>query len=328
MSATATSPAAGRLPAWATDQAFVIVSRLAALIILVVVLSLISPHFLSLNNLTNVFRQAAVQFVMAAGLTLVVLAGGIDLSVGAVLGLAACLAASLINGGDVAVGVLVALSVGLGCGLANGALVTLVRIPSFMATYGMLWIAQGLAVIFMKGDTVYGLPAGFRIISTGFFLGIPLPVWIGLALMLLLHGLLHTTVLGRSIYAIGGNPAAARLSGMPVRLRLIAIYGLSGLLSGFAALIVIARINSADSSLGEELLLPAIAAVCLGGTSLFGGVGGIVGTAVGSLILAIILNGMNLLGVETYWQAAVTGAIILLSVLADQIGGARLNRQS
>ncbi len=328
MSATAASPAAMRLPPWMTDRAFVIVSRLAALIILVVVLSLISPHFLSLNNLTNVFRQAAVQFVMAAGLTLVVLAGGIDLSVGAVLGLAACLAASLINGGDVALGVLVALAVGLGCGLVNGALVTLVRIPSFMATYGMLWIAQGLAVMFMKGDTVYGLPAGFRTITTGFFLGVPVAVWIGLALMLLLHGLLHTTVLGRSIYAIGGNPAAARLSGMPVRLRLITVYGLSGLLSGFAALIVIARINSADSSLGEELLLPAIAAVCLGGTSLFGGVGGIVGTAVGSLILAVILNGMNLLGVQTYWQAAVTGAIILLSVLADQIGGARLNRQS
>ena len=328
MSATATSPAAMRLPPWMTDRAFVIISRLAALIILVVVLSLISPHFLSLNNLTNVFRQAAVQFVMAAGLTLVVLAGGIDLSVGAVLGLSACLAASLINGGDVALGVFVALSVGLGCGLVNGALVTLVRIPSFMATYGMLWIAQGLAVMYMKGDTVYGLTPGFRSISTGFFLGIPLPVWIGLALMLLLHGLLHTTVLGRSIYAIGGNPAAARLSGMPVRFRLIAVYGLSGLLSGFAALIVIARINSADSSLGEELLLPAIAAVCLGGTSLFGGVGGIVGTAVGSLILAIILNGLNLLGVQTYWQAAVTGGIILLSVLADQIGGARLNRQS
>jgi ribose transport system permease protein len=328
MSATATSPTAMRLPPWMTDRAFVIISRLAALIILVVVLSLISPHFLSLNNLTNVFRQAAVQFVMAAGLTLVVLAGGIDLSVGAVLGLSACLAASLINGGDVALGVFVALSVGLGCGLVNGALVTLVRIPSFMATYGMLWIAQGLAVMYMKGDTVYGLTPGFRSISTGFFLGIPLPVWIGLALMLLLHGLLHTTVLGRSIYAIGGNPAAARLSGMPVRFRLIAVYGLSGLLSGFAALIVIARINSADSSLGEELLLPAIAAVCLGGTSLFGGVGGIVGTAVGSLILAIILNGLNLLGVQTYWQAAVTGGIILLSVLADQIGGARLNRQS
>jgi len=329
MSATAaTPPAATRLPAWMTDHAFVVISRLLALIILVVVLSLLSPHFLSWNNLINLLRQASVQFVMAAGLTLVVLAGGIDLSVGAVLGLAACLAASLINGGDVALGVLVALSVGLGCGLVNGALVTLVRIPSFMATYGMLWIAQGLAVIFMKGDTVYGLTPGFRTIATGFFLGIPIPIWIGLALLLVLHGLLHTTVLGRSIYAIGGNPAAARLSGMPVRLRLIAVYGLSGLLSGFAALVVIARINSADSSLGDELLLPAIAAVCLGGTSLFGGVGGIVGTAVGSLILAIILNGMNLLGVQTYWQNAMTGGIILLSVLADQIGGARLNRQS
>lgn len=328
MTATTNPPAGLQLPVWMTERAFVVVSRLLALIALVVVLSLLSPHFLSWNNLMIVFRQASVQFIMAAGLTLVVLAGGIDLSVGAVLGLAACLAAHLINGGDVALGVLVALSVGLGCGLVNGALVTFVRIPSFMATYGMLWIAQGLAVIYMKGDTIYGLTPGFRTIATGFFLGIPVPIWIGLGLMLLLHGVLHTTVLGRSIYAIGGNPVAARLSGMPVRLRLMAVYGLSGLLAGFAALIVIARINSADSSVGDELLLPAIAAVCLGGTSLFGGVGGIVGTAVGSLILAIILNGMNLLGVQTYWQNAVTGGIILLSVLADQIGGARLNRQS
>lgn len=327
MSATTTTPVTV-MPVWLTDRAFVVVSRLVALMIIVVALSLLSPYFLTWSNLLNVFRQASVQFLMAAGLTLVVLAGGIDLSVGAVLGLAACVSASLINGGHIPEGVLVALGVGLACGLLNGALVALVRIPSFIATYGMLWIAQGLAVVFMKGDTIYGLPGGFRMIATGFFLGIPIPVWIGLSSMLLLHGLLHTTVLGRSIYAIGGNPVAARLSGMPVRFRLIAVYGLSGLLSGFAALIVIARINSADSSLGEDLLLPAIAAVCLGGTSLFGGVGGIVGTAVGSLILALILNGMNLLGVQTFWQSAVMGGIILLSVLADQLGGAKLNRQS
>ena len=126
---------------------------------------------------------------------------------------------------------------------------------------------------------------------------------------------------------MGGNPTAARLSGMPVTRRLIMVYGLSGLLSGFAALVIIARINAADSSLGEDLLLPAIAAVCLGGTSLFGGVGGVGGTAVGSVILALIVNGMNLLGVQTFWQNAVTGGIILVSVLADQLGGARLVRQ-
>jgi len=198
------------------------------------------------------------------------------------------------------------------------------RIPSFIATYGMLWIAHGLGYVFMKGEVIYGLPEAFRFIGAGFVGGIPVPVLIAIALLVVLHVMLHGTVFGRAIYAIGGNPSAARLSGMPVKRRLVAVYALSGLLSGFAALVVIARINAADSSLGEDLLLPAIATVCLGGTSLFGGVGGIVGTAIGALILALVVNGMNLLGVQTFWQSGMMGAIILASVLADQLGGARL----
>jgi ribose transport system permease protein len=191
----------------------------------------------------------------------------------------------------------------------------------------MLWIAHGLGYVFMKGEVIYGLSDSFRFIGAGFVGPIPVPVLIAIALLIALHLMLHKTVLGRSIYAIGGNPSAARLSGMPVKRRLITVYALSGLLSGFAALVVIARVNAADSSLGEDLLLPAIAAVCLGGTSLFGGVGGIVGTAIGSLILALVVNGMNLLGVQTFWQSGVMGGIILASVLADQLGGARLVRR-
>jgi ribose transport system permease protein len=188
----------------------------------------------------------------------------------------------------------------------------------------MLWIAHGLGYVFMKGEVIYGLPEAFRFIGAGFVGPIPVPVLVATALLIALHVMLHRTVLGRSIYAIGGNPNAARLSGMPIKRRLIMVYALSGLLSAFAALVVIARVNAADSSLGEDLLLPAIAAVCVGGTSLFGGVGGIVGTAIGSLILALVVNGMNLLGVETFWQNGVMGGIILASVLADQLGGARL----
>ena len=224
-------------------------------------------------------------------------------------------------------GIAAALFAGLACGLVNGVLVTVGRIPPFIATYGMLWIAFGLGYVFMKGEVIYGLPEGFRFIGAGFVWGIPVPVIVAVALLAALHFLLHKTVLGRAIYAIGGNPDAARLSGMPVTRRLITVYGLSGLLSGFAALVVIARINAADSSLGEDLLLPAIAAVCLGGTSLFGGVGGIMGTAVGSVILALIVNGINLLGVQTFWQNAVMGTIILISVLVDQLGGTRLVRE-
>jgi ribose transport system permease protein len=191
----------------------------------------------------------------------------------------------------------------------------------------MLWIAFGLGYVFMKGEVIYGLPDSFRFMGAGFVGFLPVPVIVAVLLLLVLHFMLHRTVLGRSIYAIGGNPDAARLSGMPVTRRLITVYGLSGFLAGLAALVVIARVNAADSSLGEDLLLPAIAAVCLGGTSLFGGVGGITGTAVGSLILALIVNGMNLLGVQTFWQSGVMGAIILISVLVDQLGGTRLARQ-
>jgi len=303
---------------------FVVASRIIAITVLVVVLAMLSPQFLTWGNFINVTRQASLQFLIASGLTLVVLTGGIDLAVGAMLGLAACLSASLISQGHVAWGIASALLCGLACGTTNGLLVTVGRIPAFIATYGMLWIAHGLGYVFMKGEVIYGLPEAFRFIGAGFIGPIPVPVVVAVGLLIALHVMLHGTVLGRSIYAIGGNPNAARLSGMPIHRRLTTVYALSGLLSGFAALVVIARVNAADSSLGEDMLLPAIAAVCLGGTSLFGGVGGIVGTAIGSLILALVLNGMNLLGVETFWQSGVMGAIILVSVLADQLGGARL----
>jgi ribose transport system permease protein len=310
-----------------SDQLFVVVSRLIALALLIAALSLLSPHFLTWSNLINVLRQASLQFLMSAGLTIVVLTAGIDLSVGAILGLSACISASLISNGHVVLGIGSALLAGTACGVVNGVIVTIARIPPFIATYGMLWIAFGLGYVFMKGEVIYGLPEGFRFIGAGFVGFLPVPVIVAALLLVVLHFVLHKTVLGRSIYAIGGNPDAARLSGMPVARRLITVYGLSGLLAGFSALVVIARVNAADSSLGEDLLLPAIAAVCLGGTSLFGGVGGITGTAVGSLILALIINGMNLLGVQTFWQSGVMGAIILIAVLVDQLGGTRLVRR-
>jgi ribose transport system permease protein len=312
----------------APDRLFIVLSRLIALSALVITLSILSPHFLTYNNIINVLRHAVPLFVMSAGLTLVVLTGGIDLSVGAVLGLAACLAASLITGGNPALGITSALFAGLACGIVNGLLVAYARIPSFIASYGMLWIANGLAYVFMKGEVIYGLPAGFRLIGTGWLGPVPMPIFIMLVLLGVLQILMHRTPFGRGIYAIGGNPIAARLSGMPVQPRLVAVYALSGLLAGFAGLIVIARTNAADVSLGEEQLLPAIAAVCLGGTSLFGGVGGVAGTAVGAIILAMVLNGMNLLGVKTFWQAGVLGLIILMSVMADQLLGGRINKTS
>lgn len=303
-----------RIPA---DVLFVVFTRTAFVAALVLLLAVASPHFLTADNIVIVLRQAALQFLIAAGLTLVVLTGGIDLSIGAVLGLAACVAAAFIAKGAILIGIASAVAVGLACGLVNGALVAYVGIPSFIATYGMLWVAHGLGYVFMKGEVIHGFPASFRFAGAGFVSGIPVPVLIAVTLIVALHITLHLTRFGRSLYAIGGNGVAARLSGMPTKRRLVTVYALSGVLAAFAGLIVIARVNAADSGIGEELLLTAIAAVCVGGTSLFGGAGGIVGTAIGSLILALVVNGMNMLGIATFWQAFAMGAIVILAVLAD-----------
>jgi ribose transport system permease protein len=325
VSAPATVVAAPARPALA-GPLFVVVSRAAGLVVLVLVLALVSPHFLSWQNLINVLRQASIQFLLSAGLTLCVVAGGIDLSVGAVLGLSACVAAAVIVGGSPWLGVLAALAVGAACGLVNGITVAYVRIPAFIATYGMLWIAHGLAYVFMKGEVIHGFPPAFRFVGAGHVGPIPTPILVMLVVLGLLHVMLHHTRLGRAIYAVGGNPVAARLSGMPVRRHLVTVYTLSGLLAAFAGLVVIARVNAADSGTGEDLLLASIAAMVLGGTSLFGGQGGVVGSAVGSLILTLVLNGMNLLDVKTFWQAFVLGSIVILSVLADQLATGRLGR--
>jgi ribose transport system permease protein len=303
-----------RLPA---ELAFVVFTRAAVVAALVILLAIASPHFLTSDNIVILLRQAALQFLLSAGLTLVVLTGGIDLSVGAVLGLSACLGAALIAKGLVVAGIAAALLAGLACGVANGALVAYVGIPAFIATYGMLWVAHGLGYVFMKGEVIHGFAPGFRTLGAGFFAGIPVPVLIAAGLLLLLHVVLHLTKFGRALYAMGGNPLAARLIGIPTKKYLLAVYGVSGLLAAFAGLVVIARVNAADSGTGEELLLTIIAAVVLGGTSLFGGVGGIMGTAVGALILALVVNGMNMLSIPTFWQAFAMGAIVILAVLAD-----------
>jgi len=306
-----------------SKENFFILSRILSILILIIFLSIVSPQFLGWNNILNIFRQASIQFLISAGLTLVIITGGIDLAVGAILGLAACLSASLIVSGHLGLGIVAGLISGLFAGALNGLLVAFGRITPFIATYGVLWIAGGIGYVFMKGEVLHSFPPGFRFIGTGILFGIPVTILIAGIILVILHLLLHKTVFGRYIYAIGGNPIAARLSGISVKSKLFYVYTLSGLLSSFAALVIMARVNSVDSSIGEELLLPAIAAVCLGGASLFGGVGGIAGTAIGALILALVINGMNLLGVPSFWQSGVMGAIILGAVLADQYGSGR-----
>jgi ribose transport system permease protein len=294
--------------------------RLLAALVICVLLSLLTESFLSLNNILNVLRQASLMFFIAAGLTLVVLTAGLDLSIGANVGLTACLAGTVIHAtGSPTLGVLVGIGIGALIGFANGVMVTALRIPSFIATYGMLWILQGVAYWYMAGDTIHGFPPAFRQLGSGYFLGLPIPVFL-LAVFLAIGTMFaQRTVWGQEIYAIGANPVAARLSGIPVSRRLLLVYTMSGTMAGLASIVFLARLNSAEADIGESLTLPAIAAVLIGGTSLFGGVGTVFGTFVGALILTLVLNGMNLLSISASWQPLVTGVIVIVAVWLDRM---------
>ncbi len=292
--------------------------RLVAVVAIGFALSLISEAFLTWSNLVNVLRQASLVFFMALGLTLVVLTGKIDLSLGANVGLSACLAGLVIQGtGSPVLGAATGIGVGALIGVLNGLMVTRLRIPSFIATYGTLWMVQGLTYYVMGGRTVHGFPPEFRALGSGYALGLPIPVWMMLGFLTVGVLLTGRSVFGQQIYAIGANPTAARLSGIPVVRNLVAVFLISGAMAGLASLIFLARLNSAEGDIGETLTLPAVAAVLIGGTSLFGGVGSVVGTFIGAVILTLTLNGMNLLMIDANWQPVVTGAIVILVVWFD-----------
>lgn len=296
------------------------VPRLVALGLLCLVLSLVSDAFLTSNNIVNVLRQAALLFILASGLTLVILTAGLDLSIGANVAMSACLAATLMKGtGSIALAVTVGLGCGLTIGLANGLLITLLRIPPFIATYGMLWILHGVTYWFMKGETIHGFPQAFRFIGSGYWLGVPVPVYFMVVFLLIGVLFAQYTRWGQEVYAVGANQEAARLSGVPVKSRLVLVYVMSGAMAGLASLIFLARLNSAEGDIGEAMTLPAIAAVLIGGTSLFGGVGSVFGTLIGALILTLVLNGMNLLMINANWQPVVTGVIVVLAVYLDNL---------
>ena len=298
--------------------------RLIGLAVLGVALALSSDAFLSTSNLLNVLRQASLLFLVASGLTLVIVAAGLDLSIGANLGLSACLAAAAIkSSGMVGFGIGAGLACGTAIGIANGLMITQLRLPPFIATYGMLWILYGINYWYMQGDTIYSFPPEFRSLGSGYLLGIPVPVYL-MAAALLAGGIFtRYTTFGHEIYAIGANAEVARLSGIPVGRRLVLIYALSGAMAGVAGVIYLARLNSAEAGIGDALLLPAIAAVLIGGTSLFGGMGGLSGTLIGAIILTLVLNGMNLLSINANWQPLVMGVIVLLAAVIDSVSRMR-----
>ena len=290
----------------------------AGLIMLCVVLWAATPHFLTVSNLLNVLEQTTLNAVVAVGMTFVIISAGIDLSVGSVLAVAGIgLALALEAGVPAPVAIAIALGIGTGCGLANGLLVTVGRLPPFIATLGMMSVARGVALMLAEGRPISGFPDGFRAIATARVLGIPSPVLITILIYAVAHFVLTRTVFGRTTYAIGGNEEAARLSGVDVRFHKTAVYGVAGLTSAAAAVVLTARLNSAQPTAGTMYELDAIAATVIGGTSLLGGEGSLAGTLIGALIMGVLRNGLNLLNVSSVLQQVVIGVVIIGAVTVD-----------
>jgi ribose/xylose/arabinose/galactoside ABC-type transport system permease subunit len=291
---------------------------LGGLFLLCVLFGVLSPHFFTTSNVLNVMEQTSLNAVIAVGMTYVILSGGIDLSVGSLVALAGVVMASVLKtGAPVSVSILAGLGVGVACGLVNGSLVTLGRLPPFIATLGMMSVARGLALLYTDGRPISGFEAGFRSIATGRIGFVPIPVVVALAVYVVAHLVLARSRFGRYVYAIGGNEEAARLSGVPVRFHKTMVYALSGLTSGLASVLLTARLNSAQPIAGIMYELDAIAATVIGGTSLLGGTGSIGGTLIGALVIGVLRNGLNLLGISSFLQQVIIGVVIVGAVLVD-----------
>ncbi len=290
-----------------------------AFAVLMAILSLLSPSFLTVSNLLNIARQVSINAILAAGMTFVILTAGIDLSVGSVLACSGAVMAGLLAGGTPLVaGIGAGLILGTLLGLVNGAVVTRGKVQPFIATLAMLTIARGATLVYTDGRPITGLPDAFVWLGAGDVGRIPVPVIIMAVVFLVAHLILSRTVLGRYVYAIGGNEEAARLSGVNVIRVKTLVYAISGLLAAVSGVVLTARLNSAQPTAGSGYELDAIAAVVLGGTTLAGGEGSIGGTLLGAFIIGVINNGLNLLNVNPFYQQVVKGAVILLAVLLDR----------
>src|SRR5574341_84351 len=280
-----------------------------------------SPEFASARNLSNIGLQAAALVIVALGMTLVILTEGIDLSLGALLGLAGVVMSLLLvqKGVSVPVAVAAALAIGLAAGCINGALVAWAGLPPFIVTLGTYGMAQSLAMVLTEGNSVTGLPEQMRWFNEGEWLALPIPIWAVLAAFGVTWILLYRTRFGRYVFAIGGNRRALELSGVPVRAYLVAVYAYAGLLAALASFIMTARMNAAHPTIAIGLEFDAIAAVVLGGTSFEKGMGGLSGTVMGALAVSVLRNGLNLIGLSTEWQVAVVGVVIILAIVLDSL---------
>ncbi|HLV10796.1 MAG TPA: ABC transporter permease [Halanaerobiales bacterium] len=292
---------------------------LTGLILLCVIMTIASPYFLTLTNIMNIFRQSSLIGIVAAGMTLIIITAGIDLSVGSVLSLASCITAGFMVdfGFSVWLAILAGLILGSLLGLINGLLITKIPLPPFIATLGIMGVARGLAFVYTGGAPIYSLPEGFRFLGEGMIGPVPFPVILMLAIYAIFFIILNKTKLGRYCFAIGGNEEAATLSGIQTHKYKAMAYLLTGFLAALAGMVLAARLDAATSVAGDGFELDVIAAVVIGGTSLSGGQGGIIGSLIGALIMGVVKNGLNLLLVSSHWQRVILGLIILAAVTVD-----------
>ena len=284
------------------------------------VLWILTPHFLTVANLLNIAQQTSINAIVAVGMTYVIISGGIDLSVGSIVALSGVTLGVVLQAGTaLPLALAIALLVGAACGLVNGIIVSWGRLPPFIVTLGMMSIARGAALLVTEGRPVSGFEPDFRSFATGHVGPVPAPIVVTLVVYLLAHVVLTRTTFGRYVYAIGGNEEATRLSGVSVGLHKSLIYAASGLVSAIAAILLTARLNSAQPIAGMMYELDAIAATVIGGTSLIGGEGTLTGTLIGALIMGVLRNGLNLLGVSSFLQQIVIGAVIIAAVLIDTL---------
>jgi ribose/xylose/arabinose/galactoside ABC-type transport system permease subunit len=288
---------------------------LIGFIVLFIVSSLVSPNFLAADNLMNVLRQVSTNCIIAVGMTFVILTGGIDLSVGSIVALVAVVVASL-QGLPAVVAVMVGLLIGLLCGFISGIVVVNRGLQPFIVTLAMMTIIKGAAFIYSGGRPIIGISEGLHVFASSYLGPVPLPAVYMIAIVAVAFFLLGHTYFGRSVYAVGGNEEAATLSGTRSGAVKVTAYMISGLLSAFAAVITVSRIEAGEPIVGDGWELDAIASVAIGGTSMNGGVGNILGTLIGALIIGVLNNIFNLMNISPYIQLVVKGLIILIAVLA------------
>jgi ribose transport system permease protein len=301
-------------------------ARFIVLIVVCIALAILTRSdeygfvFLNGNNLLNIVRNASILIIIAVGQTITLTAKDVDLSVGSVLSLTSVLAAIMMKsyGYSVPAAIFTALLAGAFLGFVNGLLITYLGLPPFIATYGMLWVLFGFAYLILRGNVVYGFPPAFRVIGNGHLFGIPMPIIVMSIVFIVGYFVLYHTTLGRLFFATGANIEMAKMSGVKVDGVVITAYVISGFLAALAGLVLIAYTNGAEARIGDNYLLPVLAVVVMGGTSLAGGQGNLVGTLVAALIMASIHNGMNILAVPAIWKSLVVGLLIIAAVLADQ----------